>query len=73
MIKDDKRKDMYTICGKMRKVDNSYKTNVREKHIALNEYETIFITFQINNIITLKCYGQFRGVLYLELVHIRKK
>lgn len=40
----------------MWKVDNSYKTNVREKHIVLNEYKTIFITFQINNIITLKCY-----------------
>jgi len=64
---------MYKIRGKMWKVNNSYKTNVHEKHIVLNEYETIFITFQINNIITLKCYGQFRGVLYLGLLHIRKK
>lgn len=57
----------------MWKVDNSYKTNVREKHIALNEYKTIFITLQINNIIILKCYGRFRGVSYLVLAHIRKK
>lgn len=57
----------------MWKANNGYKTNVREKHIVLNEYKTIFITFQINNIITLKRYGRFRGVLYLVLSHIRKK
>lgn len=57
----------------MWKVDDSYKTNVCEKHIVLNEYKSIFITFQINNIITLKCYGRFGGVSYLVLAHIRKK